>query len=225
MDATIAHTDLYDRHFNVVRYPFLSDTPPIPRFNPDTFVAPSSVLVGQVYLSSHTSIWYNAVLRGEDNAVSIGYQCAVQENATIHAHETDCYIDPYTVIGYGATIFGSHIRTGCLIGPGVHIGDGCQIGEFCVIEAGVVVPADTVVPDNSIWRTGAKSPEKLDHHRLEDLQNHVPAVDLWKEASKHHAEFIGHGRQWIHLDKILTKVRTQIEDAQKARQAKPQKNL
>ncbi len=119
-----------------------------PQVHPDAFVAPTAILVGDVVVEAHASIWYGVVLRADLGQIIIREGANVQDNSVIHGDT-----DPATVIGSGATVahlcvvHGSVVGTEALIGNGSTVQDGCVIGDRAFVAAGSLVTPNTVIPD------------------------------------------------------------------------------
>ena len=115
------------------------------------FIAPNATVLGDVTLAVGSSVWYGAVLRGDDGALTIGESSNVQDNAVLH-----CDKGGSVVIGKNVTVGHSAIVHGCTVGDGTLIGmhatllNHCAIGQNCIIGAGALVPENMVIPDNSV---------------------------------------------------------------------------
>ncbi|MEM6306871.1 MAG: gamma carbonic anhydrase family protein [Pseudomonadota bacterium] len=117
----------------------------------DFWVAPGAHVLGQVVLGAATSVWFGAVLRGDNEPITLGAGSNVQENAILH---TDMGY-PLTIgqnctIGHGAMLHGCTIGNGSLIGMGAIVLNGAQIGQGCQIGAGALVPEGKVIPDGAL---------------------------------------------------------------------------
>ena len=115
------------------------------------FIAPGAVVRGDVTLSPHVNVWYNAVVRGDCADITVGEGSNVQDCAVLHVDE-GC---PLTVgrsvtIGHGAIVHGCTVGDEVLIGMGAVVLNGAQIGDGCIIGAGAVVTAGTVLPANTM---------------------------------------------------------------------------
>ena len=123
----------------------------MPAIHPTVFVAPTATVVGDVTLAEESSVWFGAVLRGDDDFITVGPRTNVQDGCVIH---TD--VGQPTVIGAGVTLGHGAIAHGCRIADNVLIGmratvlNGAQIGENCLVGAGAVVTPGTVVPPGSL---------------------------------------------------------------------------
>ena len=120
-----------------------------PEVSDDVFIAGSADVIGKVTLGSESSVWFQAVLRGDHNEIRIGSRSNVQDGAVIHA---DNPIDngPPVVIGDGVTI-GHHVHL-----HGCDIGDNCLIGSGSIVLDGAVLPPYTFVAVGSVVRPNMK---------------------------------------------------------------------
>tara|TARA_R110002020_G_scaffold21450_6_gene72873 strand:+ start:7457 stop:7984 length:528 start_codon:yes stop_codon:yes gene_type:complete len=120
---------------------------------PDGFyyVADTAQVIGQVVLEEGAGIWFGAVLRGDNEAITIGEGSNIQENCILH---TDMGF-PLTVgkgctIGHSAILHGCTIGDNSLVGMGATVLNGARIGENCLIGAGALVTEGKEIPDNSL---------------------------------------------------------------------------
>ena len=115
------------------------------------FLAPGAQVVGDVKVGANSSIWYNAVLRGDTNPILIGENTNVQDNAVLHVNRNrGLYIGNNVTIGHGAIVHGCTVGNNVLIGMGSIILDGVEIGDHCIIGAGSLVTANKVIPEGSM---------------------------------------------------------------------------
>lgn len=115
------------------------------------FVAPGSVVRGDVTLGEGASIWYNAVLRGDLAPISIGENTNIQDGAVVHVDSGHPVKVGNTVtVGHCAVLHGCTIGDEALIGMGAIILNGAVIGNGCIIGAGALVTGGTVLPDNTL---------------------------------------------------------------------------
>jgi carbonic anhydrase/acetyltransferase-like protein (isoleucine patch superfamily) len=115
------------------------------------YVADTAVLIGKVRLKADSSVWFGAVLRGDNEWIEIGERSNVQDNCTMH---TDPGF-PLTVgagctIGHNAILHGCTIGNNTLIGMGAIVMNGARIGANCVIGAGALIAENKTFPDNSL---------------------------------------------------------------------------
>lgn len=115
------------------------------------FVAPGAVLVGDVTLGDYSSVWYNAVLRGDINRIVVGHHTNIQDTAVLHlADDFPCIIGNHVTIGHGAIVHACEVRDGALIGMGATVMDGAVIGEHSLVAARALVPQGMQVPPGSM---------------------------------------------------------------------------
>lgn len=115
------------------------------------FLAPGAQVVGDVKIGENSSVWYNAVLRGDTNPIIIGENTNVQDNAVLHVNRNrGLFIGDNVTIGHGAIVHGCTVGNNVLIGMGSVILDGVEIGENCIIGAGALVTTSKVIPEGSL---------------------------------------------------------------------------
>ena len=115
------------------------------------FIAPGAVIVGDVRLGAHSSVWYNAVLRGDSDTISIGPRTNVQDGAVIHVDAgAPCLIGAGVTIGHQAVVHGALVEDDVLIGIGAIVLSGARIGHDCIIGAGSLVTGHSVIPPRSL---------------------------------------------------------------------------
>ena len=107
-----------------------------PRLGVGVYLAQGAVVVGDVSIGDASSVWYNAVLRGDIHRIEIGHHTNVQDNAVIHlADDYPCLVGNYVTIGHSAIVHACTVGDDCLIGMGAVILDGAVIGKQCLIGA------------------------------------------------------------------------------------------
>ena len=125
-------------------------SPTIPE---DCYVAENATIVGDVTLGDSCSIWFNAVVRGDVNTITIGNKVNIQDGAIIHCtsqkHTTN--IGNNVSIGHNAIVHGCVIHDNVLIGMGAIVMDNCVVESNSSIAAGAVVTQNTVVPSGTIY--------------------------------------------------------------------------
>ncbi|MDE6909112.1 MAG: gamma carbonic anhydrase family protein [Lachnospiraceae bacterium] len=115
------------------------------------FTAPGAHIIGDVQAGENVGIWYNAVVRGDTNTITIGDNSNVQDNATIHTDaDFPVRIGAGVTIGHNAVVHGCTIGDNTVIGMGSIILNGAVIGSSCIIGAGSLVTGKMRIPDNSL---------------------------------------------------------------------------
>lgn len=120
----------------------------VPKIHSSCFIAKSADIIGDVTILEKSSIWFNAVIRGDFNSIYIGKSVNIQDNCIIHVNEQDkpVKINDYVTVGHGAILHGCTIGEGCLVGMGSIIMDNVTIGEGTIIGAGSLITSGKEVP-------------------------------------------------------------------------------
>jgi carbonic anhydrase/acetyltransferase-like protein (isoleucine patch superfamily) len=117
----------------------------------DYFIAPSAVVIGNVRLDRRASVWWNAVVRGDNEPIHIGENSNVQDGCILHTDiDFPLIIGKNVTIGHGAILHGCIIGDGSLIGIGAVVLNGVKIGRNCIIGAKALLPDLKQIPDNSV---------------------------------------------------------------------------
>lgn len=117
----------------------------------DAWIASNATVVGDVRIGTHSSVWYQAVLRGDINYIEIGKCSNLQDGVIGHlSDDHPLIVGDYVTVGHGAVIHACKIGDECLIGMNATILDGAVIGRQSIIAAGTVVPSGMVVPEGSL---------------------------------------------------------------------------
>ncbi len=126
-------------------------------FNPvvpsTCYVDLSAQVIGDVQLGENSSVWMNAVLRGDVNSIRVGANSNVQDCAVLHGQRNlfSVQVGDWVTIGHNATVHGCVVEDEVLIGMGATILNGAHIGAGSIIAAGAVVPERTEVPPRTLW--------------------------------------------------------------------------
>jgi carbonic anhydrase/acetyltransferase-like protein (isoleucine patch superfamily) len=122
-----------------------------PKLGKDVYIAKTAVVVGDVTLGDGSSIWYNAVLRGDINRIVVGHHSNIQDNSVLHlADDYPCLVGNYVTIGHSAIVHACTIGDECLIGMGAVILDGAVLGEQCLVGAKALVTQHCKIPAGSM---------------------------------------------------------------------------
>lgn len=162
---------------------YQGQTPVVPA---SCYVDTSAQLLGDVTLGEHSSVWMNAVLRGDVNSIRIGAKSNVQDCAVLHGmrYKYPVIVGDWVTIGHNATVHGCVIEDACLIGIGAVILNNARIGEGSIIAAGAVIPEQTIIEPNTLWagvpgkerrKLGAKDREMI----LMYAQNYLDYVSIY----------------------------------------------
>ena len=122
-----------------------------PRLGKGVFITTGAVVLGDVTLGDFSSVWYNAVLRGDINRIVVGKFTNIQDNAVLHlADDFPCIVGDYVTIGHTAIVHACTVGNETLIGMGAVVLDGAVIGNQCLIGAKALVTQNTKIPDGSL---------------------------------------------------------------------------
>jgi carbonic anhydrase/acetyltransferase-like protein (isoleucine patch superfamily) len=124
-----------------------------PRIHQSCYVDESAQIIGDVELGENSSVWMNAVIRGDVFAIRIGKNSNVQDCSVLHGmrYKYGVIMGDFVTVGHSVTLHGCTIGNRCLIGMGSVILNNAQIGEGCIIAAGTVIPENTVIEPYSLW--------------------------------------------------------------------------
>ncbi len=154
------------------------------------YIDVSAQVIGDVELGENSSVWMNAVLRGDVNSIRVGSNSNVQDCAVLHGqrHLYGVTVGDWVTIGHNATVHGCVVEDAVLIGMGVTILNDCRIGEGSIIAAGAVLPEHTVVSPRTLWAgvPGKLRRELSDQDRkliLEYAQNYLDYTKIYLAES------------------------------------------
>jgi carbonic anhydrase/acetyltransferase-like protein (isoleucine patch superfamily) len=125
----------------------------VPTVAPSAYVDASAQVIGDVHIGQESSVWMNAVVRGDVNHIRIGARTNIQDGVVVHvmrdpSHPTILGDD--ITVGHGAIVHGCTIGNACLIGMGAILLNGVQVGEGSIVAAGTLLPEGAVVPPRSL---------------------------------------------------------------------------
>ncbi len=117
----------------------------------DFWIAPGAVVVGDVRLRPGASIWFNAVVRGDNEPIEIGEGTNVQDGAVLHADPGyPLVLGPRVTVGHKAMVHGCTVGEGSLIGINAVVLNGARIGRGCLIGAGALIAEGKEIPDGAL---------------------------------------------------------------------------
>ena len=122
-----------------------------PQIDSSCFVAPSADIIGKVMIKENANIWYNTVIRGDVNQITIGENTNIQDLSMLHvADEYPLIIGNNVTVGHHVNLHGCTIEDSCLIGIGAIVLDGAVIGANSIVAAGTVVAPGKKYPPRSL---------------------------------------------------------------------------
>lgn len=117
----------------------------------DYYIAPGAQVIGSVTLGAGASLWFNCVLRADDERIDIGAGSNVQDGAVLHADPgAPSIVGCDATVGHMALLHSCRIGDETLIGNGAIILDRASIGRHCIVAAGSLIPPDHAIPDGSV---------------------------------------------------------------------------
>jgi len=123
----------------------------VPEINADSWVAPNAIIIGKVKLEKNSSIWFNAILRGDIEKIVIGENSNIQDGSVLHT-DPGCplSVGKGVTVGHMVMLHGCEISDDSLIGIGSTILNKAKIGKNCIIGANTLVTENKTIPDNSL---------------------------------------------------------------------------
>jgi carbonic anhydrase/acetyltransferase-like protein (isoleucine patch superfamily) len=123
----------------------------LPTIDPSAFVAPGARIVGDVALGARSSVWFNAVLRGDSDRIRVGEGSNIQDGAVLHTDEgSPCLVGAGCTVGHRAVVHGCRIDDGTLIGMGAVVLSNAVIGPHSLVAAGALIPPGREFPERSL---------------------------------------------------------------------------
>ena len=131
-----------------------------PRVDPTAYIAPTAILIGDVTVGAHSSVWFHCVLRGDTNHIRIGARSNIQDGTIIHvsARTFPTLIGDDVTVGHAASIHAGTLKNGAFVGMGATVLDGAVIEEGGMLAAAALLTPGKRIGPNELW-TG--SPAKL----------------------------------------------------------------
>ncbi len=150
------------------------------------WVAETATLIGRVRLKRQTSVWFGAVLRGDNEWIELGERSQIQDNATLHTDPGfPMTIGANCVIGHNVILHGCIVGDDSLVGMGAIMMNGSRIGSNCIVGAGAVITEGKVLPDNSlIVGAPARVIRSLDDEAREMIRD---GADIYVRRSQDYA--------------------------------------
>jgi carbonic anhydrase/acetyltransferase-like protein (isoleucine patch superfamily) len=163
-----------------------------PKFGSNCYFAENATIVGDVTMGNDCSVWFNAVLRGDVNTITMGNKVNVQDGAVLHTlyQKSTIQIGNNVTIGHNVVVHGATIKDNVLVGMGSVILDDAVIGENSIIAAGSVVLGGTIVEPGSIYAgVPAKFVKKVNEQQNKEMiekiaNNYIMYASWFKEENE-----------------------------------------
>ncbi len=158
----------------------------------DAYIAPTATIIGNVIIGAQASVWFGAVIRGDEGKIEIGARTSVQDNVVIHVNSrSDTIVADDVTIGHGAILEGCNIGQGALIGMNATVLSGATVGAGALVAAGAVVGEGQTIPPHTL---AAGVPAKVKR----------PLTEATKARLNHSsAAYVKNGRHYLAAAKII----------------------
>ena len=159
-----------------------------PQIHAHSFVAPSADVIGEVILGADASVWFNAVVRADNDCIRIGARSNVQDGAVLHVDPgAPIVIGENVTVGHSAMLHGCTIGDFCLLGIGCRVLNHAVIGDHCIVGAGALVTERKTYPPRSlIIGAPARVARELRDEEAEGLARYaevyVQKISLYRES-------------------------------------------
>ncbi len=147
-----------------------------PKIGRDTFLAENATLIGDVTIGDECSVWFNTVLRGDVNTITIGNRVNIQDGSVLHTlyEKSVIEIGDDVSVGHNVTLHGCKIHDFALIGMGAVVMDDAVVGEGALVAAGSVVLSRTIIGPNELWGGApAKFIKMVEPEKARDLNQKI----------------------------------------------------
>lgn len=122
-----------------------------PKLGRGAYLAKTAVVLGDVTLGHHSSVWYNAVLRGDINRIVVGHHTNIQDNAVLHISDSHpCILGNQVTVGHSAIVHACKIGNEVLVGMGAVVLDGAVVGDQTLVGAKALVTQGMKIPPGSL---------------------------------------------------------------------------
>ena len=157
-----------------------------PQIDPAARVAETAVVVGEVSVEAGASLWYGAVLRGDEAPIRVGRDSNIQDNAVLHCDPGgQVVLGKNVTVGHSALVHGCTVGDNSLIGMHATILNHAVVGKNCIIGAGALVPEGMVIPDNSV-AVGVPA-RVIKTIRDDQLAHNIENAKAYVEMGRQHA--------------------------------------
>jgi len=156
------------------------------------FLAPGVVMLGNVTIAEYSSVWYNSVIRGDTECISIGSCSNIQDGCVLHADlGIPCQLGNRVTVGHGAIVHGAEIDDDVMIGMRAVVMNRSRVASGCIIGAGAVVTEGSEIPPNSVV-LGIPG-QVVRTTTVEDCKRIAHAAEHYVEAAKAFLNNSSHG--------------------------------
>ena len=155
--------------------------------HPTVYIAPGAVVLGDVTIGEASSVWFNAVLRGDVDSIRIGRETNIQDGAVLHADEgVPCTLGDRVTVGHNAIVHGCTIEDDVMIGMASVVMNRAVVGRDSIVAVGAVVTEGTVIPSGSlVIGVPAKVKRTISEH---DRRRIAHAADHYVQNARRYKE-------------------------------------
>ncbi len=142
----------------------------------DVFMVDNATIVGDVTVGDGSSLWFNSVLRGDVNTITIGKHCNIQDGAVLHTlyQKSTITLGDYVSVGHNVTIHGADVDDYALIGMGSTLLDGAHVGQGAIVAAGALVLKNTEIGAYELWGgVPAKFIKKIEPAQTQEMNEKI----------------------------------------------------
>ncbi|MBA3011967.1 MAG: gamma carbonic anhydrase family protein [Proteobacteria bacterium] len=144
-----------------------------PKLHPSVYVAPTAQIIGNVHIGKNSSIWFQTVIRGDFDKISVGEGTNIQDLCMCHADDNiPLKIGNDVTIGHSCVIHGCTIEDGCLVGMGAIVMNQAVIGKGSVVAAGTLILEKTIIPPYSLV-TGSPGKIKKTYENRQQIEQDI----------------------------------------------------
>ncbi len=146
----------------------------LPKIHETAWLAETAVVIGDVEIGEHSSVWYNCVLRGDHMPIRVGKRTNIQDGSILHieSEKYDCVLGDDITVGHMAIVHGCRVGDGAVIAMGAIVLNNVRVGEGAVVGAGAVVPENRVIEPGTLWLGApAKYVRDLNDEEIERFKN------------------------------------------------------
>lgn len=158
-----------------------------------TFIAPNATLIGDICIGEDSSVWFGAVLRADNDKITIGRGTNIQDLSMVHV-DPGCPVNigDEVIVGHRCIIHGCSIDSNTLIGMGAIIMNRASIGKNCIVGAGAVITEGMIIPDNSVvMGMPAKIVKQVSEEQIQKIKlNAASYIKLGKHYQENYPNIV-----------------------------------
>ncbi len=157
-----------------------------PEIDPTAFVAPGAHVIGTVSLGAQASVWYNCVVRGDEEPIHIGARSNIQDGSTVHTSKgiADTWIGENVLVGHMCLLHGCRLEDRSFVGMGSIVLDHAVIESQAMLAAGATLTPGKRIPSGQLW--GGSPAKYMRDLRSEELAMHVEMVEEYVQLGISH---------------------------------------